>query len=397
LIYQIRVWERSTGEHQLVGEMVCEIGKKGLARSVFRYNREYFERNDSFAMDPVSLPLKFRTVSTEHSSVFDVFEDSLPDTWGRRLLVHKHQISQQEQNLPNLLLALGSAGLGALSFSDQAYPPLPATDISFRHLSSIIVAAEKYERGENEDAELSLLLSAGCSPGGDRPKVVVVDDKKGIHYLAKFPSINDQIDVVKIEAATMNLAVRAGIDIPHTHLVQRARKSVLLVQRFDITPSGRRHMISFQTLLRAQQGRSQLRYQDLLNIVRKYSDGSSEDLTRLFRQMVFNAIVGNTDNHLKNFWMIHDYSQGWRLSPAFDLVPDLGQQGKHTLYYGLAGNNPGRQKLEKLGLLWRIKNAGTIVEQVFDAVTDWKEEFVKSGVPENDISRFEQIDSYLRE
>jgi serine/threonine-protein kinase HipA len=396
MIHRLTVWERSTGEHRPVGEMVCEIADNGRVKSAFRYDRDYLALNDAYALDLVSLPLKPDSFTTEHPPVFGVFEDSLPDDWGRRLLIRKHQIPRHQQNLPNLLLAIGNAGLGALSFTEQTKPSPPSADTSILHLSSLVAAAERYERGETRDSELSLLLGAGSSPGGARPKVVLYDEEDGSHYLAKLPSVKDQVDVVRIEAATMKLAARAGLTVPPTRLVQCADKPVLLVSRFDVIPGGRRHMISFQTLLKVE-GYYQLRYQDLLAIVRKYSREPQEDSTRLYRQMVFNALLGNTDDHLKNFWMIHDHQQGWRLSPAFDLIPDVGQRGEHVLFFDLGAYYPGRIALETLGKRWGIRQYDTIVAQVFDAVVGWKEEFSGSGVLESDIIRFREIDARLRE
>lgn len=375
--------------------MVCEIAEGGRARSAFRYEHEYLERPEAFALDPVSLPLKSDSFSTDQG-LFGIFEDSLPDDWGRNLLIRKHQISRHEQNLPRLLLALGNSGLGALSFTDHAKPPPPVCDISVIYLSALVEAAEKFERGEMQDKELSILLNAGSSPGGARPKAVVVDEESTIHYLAKFPSVKDQVDVVKLEAATMNLAAKAGLAVPCTRLVPCSGKSVLLVQRFDVIPAGRRHMISFQTLLKAR-GYYQQRYHELLGIVRKYSSNPQEDSERLFRQMVFNAVMGNTDDHLKNFWMVYDHEQGWRLSPAFDLVPDVGRRGEHVLFFDLDPYYPGRKNLGQLGKHWGIRNSESVVEQVFAAVSGWREAFASGGVTDNEIARFKEIDSHLQE
>jgi serine/threonine-protein kinase HipA len=346
-------------------------------------------------LDPVSLPLREGEFNVDHPGIFSVFEDSLPDDWGRRLLVRKHRIPLHQQKLPDLLLALGASGLGALSFAEQGAPRQRSEDVSVLYLDRLVEAAEAFERGDRSDAGINLLLGAGSSPGGARPKALVHDENSDEHCLAKFPSIKDHVDVVRIEAATMNLAAGAGLLVPETRLVECGSRPVLLVRRFDITPHGRRHMISLQTLLKAS-GYYQARYADILNVVRKVSADPQSDSERLFRQMVFNAVVHNTDDHLKNFWMVCDGREGWRLSPSFDLVPDIGQRGEHVLFFDLDPIYPGRAKLEKLGRSWGISGAAAIVDQVFSAVAHWRREFTACGVSLKDIERFAEIDDYLR-
>jgi serine/threonine-protein kinase HipA len=155
-------------------------------------------------------------------------------------------------------------------------------------------------------------------------------------------------------------------------------------------------MISFQTLLKAS-GYYQHRYYDLLLLIRKYSQDPQVDSERLFRQMVFNALVGNTDDHLKNFMMIHDHQQGWRLSPAFDLIPDIGQRREHVLFFDLDADYPGRQELERLGRLWGISRAGGVVDEVVQSVREWRISFAGAGVSEQDTQRFADIDVRLKQ
>jgi len=394
MIYRIEVWVSLADDRVLAGDMVCEIESSGRGRGAFRYAPDYLNRSESFALDPVSLPLREGEFSVDHPGVFGVFEDSLPDDWGRRLLVRKHRIPLHQQNLPNLLLALGASGLGALSYNDQGVPCHASPEASILHLDRLVQAADAFERGENKNTDINLLLGAGSSPGGARPKALVYDEGEDRHYLAKFPSIKDDVDVVRIELATMNLAARAGLAVPELRLVECGSKPVLLVRRFDITPQGRLHMISLQTLLKVS-GYYQCRYADVLHVVRKVSADPQTDSERLFRQLVFNAVVHNTDDHLKNFWMVCDSKRGWRLSPAFDLVPDIGQRGEHVMFFDLDPVYPGRANLEKLGRSWGIPGSVAIVEQVFLAIAGWQEEFRACGVPSKDISRFMEIDDYL--
>jgi serine/threonine-protein kinase HipA len=130
--------------------------------------------------------------------------------------------------------------------------------------------------------------------------------------------------------------------------------------------------------------------------VRKVSADPQTDSERLYRQMVFNAVIHNTDDHLKNFWMVCDSIEGWRLSKAFDLVPDIGQRGEHVLFFDLDAVYPGRANLERLGQSWGVSGAVQIVDQVFSVVADWRKEFKACGIALRDIERFSEIDDYLK-
>ena len=394
MIYRIEVWIALDRAHALAGEMVCEISDDGKGRGAFRYAPDYLKTSEAFALDPVSLPLREGEFNIEHPGVFGVFEDSLPDDWGRRLLVRKHRLPLHQQNLPNLLLALGSSGLGALFYTEKGNPQKTSAEASVLYLDQLVKAAEAFERGDTRDADINLLLGAGSSPGGARPKALVYDEQADQHYLAKFPSIKDQVDVVRIEAATMKLGEKAGLDVPETKLVECGSRPVLMVKRFDVLPQGRRHMVSLQTLLKVT-GYYQARYADMLNVTRKVSADPLLDSERLFRQMVFNAVIHNTDDHLKNFWMTCTRDEGWRLSPAFDLVPDIGQRGEHVLFFDLDPVYPGRENLLRLGRSWGVSGATDIIEQVFNAVSHWRETYLACGVALKDIERFKEIDNYL--
>lgn len=394
MIYRIEVWVTCSCGPRQIGEMICEIAPGGQGQGSFRYSPGYLEQPDAFALDPISLPLREGSFSVGAPGVFGVFEDSLPDDWGRRLLVRKHQLSRHQINPATLLLALGNSGLGALTYLEQGRPQEVRSEPSGLQLEELRREAELFERGEPRDSELALLLSAGSSPGGARPKALVFDERHNEHCLAKFPSIRDRVDVVRIEAATLSLARRAGLVVPPTRLVTSAGRPVLLVRRFDLAPTGRRHMISFQTLLKAK-GYYVCRYQELLQVVRKVSANPGEDSQRLFRQMVFNAVVNNTDDHLKNFWMVCDAESGWRLSPAFDLLPNIGENTEHVLFFEYDPRYPGRDTLERLGKSWGVPHTKAIVEEVFTAVANWKDEFAAFEVAPSDMARFGEIDAYL--
>jgi serine/threonine-protein kinase HipA len=112
--------------------------------------------------------------------------------------------------------------------------------------------------------------------------------------------------------------------------------------------------------------------------------------------MVFNAVMGNTDDHLKNFWMTCEPREGWRLSPSFDLIPDIRGAGEHLLFFDLGAYHPGRRNLEMLGRSWGVSKTAEIVEEVYVALEQWKEEFAVFGVSDADSRRFREIDEHLR-
>ncbi|MDD2500062.1 MAG: type II toxin-antitoxin system HipA family toxin [Geobacter sp.] len=396
MAYLVDVWVNLAGQQVKAGEFVCEINSSnGKGRGAFRYSDDYLGHVAAYAFDPVSLPLGKNSITVDHPGVFSAFLDSLPDDWGKRLLIRKHNLPRGRQNFPEMLMALGASGLGALSYAASKKPVPPAPESSILTLDRLVYEAELFESGATNDADIAHLLSAGSSPGGARPKALVHDPDQGRHYLAKFPSSKDTVDVVRIEAATMSLATRAGLVVPPTSLIQCGGKPVLLVERFDVTATGRRHMISMQTLLKAE-GYYQCRYKELLDMVRMVSADPGTDSSLLFRQMVFNAVIGNTDDHLKNFWMTCAPREGWRLSPAFDLLPDIREAREHTLFFDLGGYHPGRKLLEKLGRSWGVSKSVDIVEEVYAALQQWRNLFADFDVSDADCQRFREIDQNLR-
>jgi len=284
------------------------------------------------------------------------------------------------------LRLLGNQGLGALSYreSDDG-PDLKISGVHSRHLKELALLAEKFEQnGAADDDELSLLFQAGSSPGGARPKALVEDEKGA--YLAKFASTKDQLDIVSLEAAAMELARNAGIDTAETRLFSLGSRQCLLVKRFDLNKAGgRNHMVSMQSLLKAD-GYYYAGYRDMAEVIRHASTQPGHDLQRLYKQMVFNVMIGNTDDHLKNFLMLHN-DEGWRLSPAFDLVPNIGFNREHVLRIGLDNRPPDLEALLQEARHFGLKRRQQTVEvvrHVHEAVSGWSTVFKACNVPEKD-------------
>jgi serine/threonine-protein kinase HipA len=171
---------------------------------------------------------------------------------------------------------------------------------------------------EESDDDLLLLLAPGTSLGGARPKASV-RRPDGTLAIAKFPAREDDWPVTRWEAATMALAAAAGIDVPVHELMVVAGKPVLVTNRFDRAGSRRIPYMSALTALSARDGEVRS-YVEIAEALRTMGGAVTHDLPALWTRMVFNVLVSNTDDHLRNHAFLRE-ARGWRLSPAFDLNP----------------------------------------------------------------------------
>ena len=373
-----------------IGELAfSDADAQGRFASAFRYTAAWLDDPRAFPLDQANLPLSTQEYPARQlGTPLMALDDALPDAWGRRLLILRDQLPRGRQNEPNLLRALAGRGLGALGFYPPDETPRPnGTEAGLLDLAALAAAAAKLEAGHEVDDGIRALLAAGSSPGGARPKALVREGDD--HWLAKFASRRDEVDEVGLEATSLALAHAAGLSVPDFRLVELAPgRRALLVRRFDLTPQGRRHMLSFRSLLAAD-GYYVLCYADLIAAVRKHGDRPETDAPALFRLMVFNALLGNTDDHLKNFWLLRD-ERGLGLSPAFDLLPDVRAGREHVLLFDLTPSPPGPAGLAALGRKWGVSGAAAIVEQVAAALTRFHATAAAHGVPTPEIARFEQ-------
>jgi serine/threonine-protein kinase HipA len=387
----------TSGEKLHAAELVFgDTDRQGRYPSAFRYTPAYLADPRAFALDPAALPLTPGDFQGQQlDTPLMALEDALPDDWGRRLLILRHSLPRGRQSEPHLMQALAGQGLGALSFHAPGQPPGDQGEAAaLLELDALLDAAQRLEQQVGNpgnaaiDDTLRGLLAAGSSPGGARPKALVYDEHG--QWIAKFPSRRDDVDMVGLEAASLELARLAGLEVAESRLVELdSRRRVLLVKRFDLTASGgRHHMLSFRALLQAG-GYYVLRYADLIAALRLHGAQPEADVPRLYRQMVFNALLGNTDDHLKNFWLLADAS-GYRLSPAFDLLPDTGARREHVLLFDLTPLPPSPTELATLGRKWGVTGAAAICHEVETAIHRFAEIAAANNVPEPEIQRFEQ-------
>lgn len=275
------------GDHILCGEIFTTLpDARGRIEGSFKYSSQYLSHPSAFSLDPVNLPLETKEFETlRPEGVHGVFEDALPDEWGRKLLVQKGNLGRGEQTVPHLLNVLGASGIGALSFGSERMSLEQDSSAGLVDLDILLDLALRYDAGRKiEPNDLRFLFLHGSSPGGARPKGLV-RDVAGFFWIAKFPRHNDIFDVESIEAATLELAGRSGLSVPDFDLLDVGKRKVLMVRRFDISEKGgRNHMISFQTLLKAD-GYYFLNYNDLFEIIKTYNSRPSVDLPVMFRQI----------------------------------------------------------------------------------------------------------------
>jgi serine/threonine-protein kinase HipA len=369
----------------------------GRYQTTFTYAREWLIHPGFFPLDPESLDPETNKAKDKNtfesaalSPPLSVFHDSLPDDWGRRLLVTRRKLEGVYQENPYLLKEMGATALGALSFFDPGTKPIPKEICSEQvvDLDDLIEAAERFQAGDRRlDERMLRLLSSGGSPGGARPKVLASSEDG--HWIAKFPSKekDNGIDVVGLEGSCMALARKAGVDAARTTTQPFTRGNVLLVERFDLTAGGgRNHMISLRTLCKETAGVYALRYKELMDKIRLHSCQPEIDVSKFFRQMVFNAVIGNTDDHLKNFAMIRDV-EGYKLSKAFDLVPDILEKKEHMLLFNLNPHTSGAELVE-IGRSWDVKSPRETVLQICKAVRGFRSVAVSLGVSPASITKF---------
>jgi serine/threonine-protein kinase HipA len=373
LIKHIFVWvRRADGAIHPVGELAttAPVRSSGGFESEFEYARAWVSDSGAFALDPVSLPLdtarRFR--SEMLYPPLAVFEDALPDDWGRRLLAAAIAAAGGTPTLPEMLLRMRGGGTGALLFTATDTAPHPDQTAASVELSKLLAAAARFESGTLPPGdEFRRLLEGSGRAGGARPKALVHDESG--EWLVKFPSRvrDDEYDVVGLEATCMALARRAGLEVPESRLQAIGVRRVLLVKRFDVTVrGGRNHMVSLRTLCKVRPGIHVHSYSDLALVLRKHSASPADDLAALYRYMLFNAAIGNVDDQLKNFWMLVRPG-GFRLAPAFDLVPDIGGRGERTLSFQHGFACPSRTEMIALAAEWGVARAAGIIEDIVKA------------------------------
>jgi len=309
----------------------------------FVYGRSYLEHPNAISLSPIELPRQRGTFAPEGlNDIHACLRDGAPDAWGRRVI--DYEFPNFNPNELDYMLLSGSNRIGALDFQ-QSSTHYQARNSSLLPLQDLLQAAQLIEAKKNLPPELDRALLHGTSVGGARPKVVVTENNT--QMIAKFSSSTDHYDVVKAEYVAMRLAQIAGIEVAQVQLLKAKGKDILLVTRFDRVAHQlffkRRLMLSGLSLLKLNEMEARYAsYRELAELIRHQFSNPVTSLHELFRRIVFNILVGNTDDHARNHAAFWD-GIALSLTPAYDICPQNrtgqvatqamnleGKQGNHA-------------------------------------------------------------------
>lgn len=309
---------------------------------VFAYGRSYLAREDAVPIFAPELPLRAGNQTAASGPKLPLcLDDAMPDSWGRRVVNRRLGHPTAEFHEITYLLAGGSNRIGALDFQRSAESYV-ARDAVMPGLDDLAAAADAVVRNEPVDARLQDALLFGTAIGGGRPKAMFVDDDRQL--IAKFTTSTDTFAWVSSEFVAMELARRCGLRVAPVSITTAAGRDVLLVERFDRTPSGaRRRVVSALTVLGLNtfpDGRYAT-YFDIAHHLRRWAAHPAVELRELFSRIAFNMLCGNTDDHGRNHAVFVD-DGAFELTPAYDIAPQprTGRTAEQALAF--AESNPSR-------------------------------------------------------
>lgn len=387
---------------QLIGTLSAHQAK-GRKAFGFEYEKSWINSRAQVLLDP-DISWYTGTQFPPGKENFGMFMDSMPDTWGRRLMQRRATLKAREDgkttpNLYELDYLLGvhdSTRMGALRFKldpdgpfldNDAHSPTPP----WAHIRELQHSVEAFEDNENPTDDkkwLDLLIAPGSSLGGARPKANILDQNDH-PWIAKFPSNNDTTDKAAWEYLAHLLATEAGIDMADCKLEKvRGPYRTFFTKRFDRENGERIHFASAMTMTGKNEDIIRDETPSYLDIAEflQYSGAEIEtDLRQLWRRIVFNITISNTDDHLRNHGFILS-DKGWRLSPAYDLNPSIDKSGL-GLNIDMDNNMLDYDLAKSVGPFFHLgeKDMDKIIGEVRIAVGKWRQVAAEIG-----ISRAEQ-------
>ncbi len=398
-------WE-GLGEPQLVGSLFAQPGRTDEIFS-FSYDASWLATNAKiYPLDPDLQLFAGIQYPNPARNNFGLFFDSSPDRWGRTLMQRRQSLlakstgkKQRPLTESDYLLGVHDiARMGALRFKLDKEGLFIAEDSPLSTPPWTRLRELEYEVSQLEDdpspAEeahwIAQLVAPGSSLGGARPKATVADEQGNL-WIAKFPSKNDTNDSGAWEMVVHDLASNAGIEVPPAILETfSSHGSTFIIQRFDRTKANERlHFASAMALLGKQDGDHESSYLELAEFISEKSAQPEKDLHQLWKRIVFNIAVSNTDDHLRNHGFLLTKT-GWKLSPAYDLNPSPNSYGLSLAIDEMDNSLDFSLALKQAPLFYLSKKeAIAILEEVSDSVCQWKDTAKKYGLSPSECMQME--------
>lgn len=294
----------------------------------FIYARSYLRRGDAMPLYELELPLVAGRQRPDGGlAIAGCLRDGAPDSWGQRVILARHvghltsASDTGELSLLTYMLESGSDRIGGLDFQESPTNYVPRVNTSAM-LEQLMNASAEIEAGHLLPLALAEALTRGTSIGGARPKVLLTQADRSL--IAKFSSASDIRPVIKAEGVVMELARLVGLNVAPTQVIRAGGKDVLLVERFDRPGNGRRrHMVSALTILGLDEfaGARYGSYARLADQIRQSFTSPAGTLRELFSRIVFNVLVGNSDDHARNHAAFVNADGSLTLTPAYDVCP----------------------------------------------------------------------------
>jgi serine/threonine-protein kinase HipA len=404
-------WDGLAGT-MLMGKLLVNR-TRGKEIFAFEYDSEWMNSGFNMYLDPNLGLFKGQQYLPDDKPNFGMFLDSSPDRWGRLLMRRREAaMSRKEGRKENtlyetdyLLGVFDEHRMGGIRFKtdpdgdflnnqkEMASPPWT----SLRELENASLNLERVDAASDPEylKWLAMLIAPGSSLGGARPKAGVLDEKNRL-WIAKFPSVNDEQDVGAWEMVLHHLAEACGIIVPEARLLQFGSKyHTFLTKRFDRNNDGRRiHFASAMTLLGYNDGSSHedgASYLEMVEIIQRYGAEPQQDLEQLWRRILFNVCVSNTDDHLRNHGFLLT-ERGWRLSPAYDMNPNETGTGlklnisenDNSLSIDLVMSVAGYFKLDET-------KSKTILNEMQRMISKWNEVAKNMGISNEECRRMSRV------
>ena len=361
-------------ETKLIGTLYVSFSFGKEVHS-FEFSKSFLSSMDvNKFFDPDLYLTLGRQYLSDKRETFGFLEDSLPDRWGKKLILrdaHKRDITKLSV-IDYLTNISDIYRTGAIRIADENGIFLSTRNTNIppiMYINKLEHAAVEID-DKDCDEDLNLLLSPGSSLGGARPKCNVFDNNKDV-YIAKFPNKNDDFNVGLMEMVVHDLAKMCGINVPEAKVMKLSKYgATFLTKRFDRAKDKRIHYASALCLLGAIKGDDIYSYLDIADLIVKRCQNVNKNLLELYKRIVFNVAINNTDDHLRNHGFIYQIN-GWELSPAFDLT--IGLNGKnHVLKIDEVHNQLKLMDLVNLHKKFRLKEkeAQQIIDNTIKVIKD---------------------------